>query len=332
MFIGEAPGRLGADVTEIPFHGDRTGSNFEELLEFVGLSRADVYITNAVLCNPKSEAGTNSTPLRSEVQNCSPYLREQIDLVNPDIVVTLGGVALAALAAIEPHTLELSNHVRTVNRWYRRKVIPLYHPGARALVHRSMANQRSDYQFVADQLRRDSKKVRAVSGKTKQRVAVVANEIVRIRGELSYFALHKLFYLVECDAWKKLGHGLTDAYFIRQKDGPYCTDLHLSKLRKALPGLVVFGDTKRPQLRLSRSEAVPEEWSQLAPVLATLVQHVVSQADGLNDAELKRRVYLTAPMRQILRAEKTTMVNLYNAPIAFDCVSPSTELHAIAAE
>src|SRR5438067_2266844 len=55
MFIGEAPGRLGADDTAIPFHGDRAGDNFERLISQSGLSRYDCFITNAVLCNPKDE-------------------------------------------------------------------------------------------------------------------------------------------------------------------------------------------------------------------------------------------------------------------------------------
>ena len=63
MFIGEAPGRLGADASEIPFHGDKAGHNFEELLEGASLSRADIFVTNAVLCNPKDENGNNAPPI-----------------------------------------------------------------------------------------------------------------------------------------------------------------------------------------------------------------------------------------------------------------------------
>jgi uracil-DNA glycosylase family 4 len=45
MFVGEAPGRLGADASAIPFHGDKAGDNFESLIEQVGLSRYDCFIT-----------------------------------------------------------------------------------------------------------------------------------------------------------------------------------------------------------------------------------------------------------------------------------------------
>ena len=53
MFIAEAPGRHGADRTGVPLDGDKTGDNFEELLKHIGWKREDVFITNAVLCNPQ---------------------------------------------------------------------------------------------------------------------------------------------------------------------------------------------------------------------------------------------------------------------------------------
>ena len=70
MFIGEAPGRLGADNSCIPFHGDKSGHNFEELLDFAKIDRSKIFVTNAVLCNPRDDQGNNSTPTKQEVQNC----------------------------------------------------------------------------------------------------------------------------------------------------------------------------------------------------------------------------------------------------------------------
>src|SRR4051812_33858855 len=67
MFIGEAPGRLGADETMIPFHGDRAGENFERLLGQAGLDRYSIFVTNAVLCNPRDEKGNNAPPTRLEI-------------------------------------------------------------------------------------------------------------------------------------------------------------------------------------------------------------------------------------------------------------------------
>src|SRR5213080_3667840 len=89
MFIGEAPGRLGADTSQIPFHGDKSGENFERLLDQAGLTRYETFVTNAVLCNPKDSNGNNATPTLSEIENCSGFLRRQIGLVEARIVVTL---------------------------------------------------------------------------------------------------------------------------------------------------------------------------------------------------------------------------------------------------
>src|SRR6185295_13816169 len=107
VFIGEAPGRLGADSTELPFHGDQSGHNFERLLEQVGLSRYDAFVTNAVLCNPKDRAGNNATPTLAEIANCSGFLAEQLALIDPKVVVTLGAVALKACNNQVHHGLTL---------------------------------------------------------------------------------------------------------------------------------------------------------------------------------------------------------------------------------
>jgi len=318
MFIGEAPGRLGADTLGIPFHGDRAGHNFEELLKQAGIDRALVFVTNAALCNPKDDKGNNATPNRQEARNCSGHLRAQIDLIQPRVIVTLGAVALEALKNIEDHGLELQRDVRTANKWYGRLLVPLYHPGQRAMIHRSMANQRSDYQFVGERLGRLDQKVKKVLGAPKIEIRSLARLVLEGASPLSYFALHKLFYLVEYEAAKTLGRTFTSAFFIRQKDGPYCTDLHLEKLKKAIPGLKVHGSREKLMLVAPPRELFgisAEDRGHLPADAAGIVKAVVSRYGKLSDAELKTKTYLTAPMRSLLRAEQTDLVNLYNAPI-----------------
>src|SRR5882762_2926606 len=63
LFVAEAPGRLGAEKTGIPLFGDRTGDRFELLLCEMGLARNEVFITNAILCNPRNEQGNNDSPM-----------------------------------------------------------------------------------------------------------------------------------------------------------------------------------------------------------------------------------------------------------------------------
>ena len=62
MFIGEAPGRKGADRTRVPFSGDQSGANFDRFLNSIELKREEIFITSAALCNPRAESGANRRP------------------------------------------------------------------------------------------------------------------------------------------------------------------------------------------------------------------------------------------------------------------------------
>ncbi|MFB9759253.1 uracil-DNA glycosylase [Ectobacillus funiculus] len=147
MFIAEAPGPRGADLTGIPLHGDVTGNNFEKLLSSTKWTRSDVYITNAVLCCPTDETGKVRSPTKQEVTNCHPYLARIIELVNPKVIVTLGKKALEALKEIETHQLLLKEDVGTYTKWNNRWLYPLYHPSPQVINTkiRTMSQQRIDF-------------------------------------------------------------------------------------------------------------------------------------------------------------------------------------------
>lgn len=150
MFVGEAPGRQGGDRTRVPFSGDQSGRNFARYLASVGLTREEIFITNAALCNPRTETGANRKPSRVEVENCSEFLRRQVEVVNAPVVVTLGAVSLAALRAVEYHQLSLKENVGQIHRWLGRLLVPLYHPSPQVLAsHRREAAQLEDYKAVA---------------------------------------------------------------------------------------------------------------------------------------------------------------------------------------
>jgi uracil-DNA glycosylase family 4 len=153
LFVAEAPGRLGADVTGVPLSGDRTGQNFDALLAAAGLDRARVFVTNAVLCNPRTDDGRNDRPRASEIRNCGGHLRALIDLLDPAWVVSLGRVALDALALVEPHGCVLAAHVATARPWYGRRLVPLYHPGPRSVAVRGFARHAEEFQRLASLIR-----------------------------------------------------------------------------------------------------------------------------------------------------------------------------------
>lgn len=155
MFVGEAPGRKGADRTRIPFSGDQSGLNFERFLASINLKRSEIFITSAALCNPRSATGANRRPAAREIRNCSDFLKRTIALVDPEVIVTLGTVALEALKPLYYHEFTLRHDAAKIHRWNRRLLIPLYHPSPQVLItSRDERAQLRDYRVVARAIER----------------------------------------------------------------------------------------------------------------------------------------------------------------------------------
>lgn len=145
MFVAEAPGRLGGELTGVPLSRDQSGKRFEHLLAQAGLTREAIFITNAALCNPRDGRGRNRSPSRTELGNCSRWLTETLALVDPAVVASLGVTALGALKRLEPHGLTLRQDVARPVRWYGRWLFPLYHPSPRAGLSRAYTDQDEDF-------------------------------------------------------------------------------------------------------------------------------------------------------------------------------------------
>jgi DNA polymerase len=155
MFIGEAPGRKGADRTRAPFSGDQSGKNFDRFISSIGLTRSQIFITSAALCNPRSASGANRRPTAREVANCSDFLRRTIALIDPKLVVTLGGIALDALKVVHYHELNLKEGAGKIHHWHQRLLVPLYHPSPQVLItSRDETAQLRDYEVVARAINR----------------------------------------------------------------------------------------------------------------------------------------------------------------------------------
>lgn len=304
IVIAEAPGRLGADQTHIPLHGDASGANFERLLDGAGIAREALFVTNAVLCNPRNDQGHNSPPTRAEVASCAAFLRRQLELVSARIVVTLGVQSLKALKVVSEHDFVLSRDVGKALPWYERHLIPLYHPGPRALIHRSFETQLRDYEAIASLL--------AIQSQPPLSAVDLAHEILlRVSEPITYFALHKLFYLIECHAVRTFGHRLTSAYIIRQRYGPYVTPLQLKRLCRRLPGLGVARRAKEVLLYLrpaAPAEHMPRQYR-------SFVARSMRELGHKTDSQLMRSAYFTPAMRRILLEERAAGTML-NAPLS----------------
>jgi DNA polymerase len=120
MLIGEAPG-WNEDQQGRPFVG-AAGKFLEELLSKAGLQRNDVFITNVV----KSRPPGNRDPLPDEIAACAPFLDRQIEVIDPDVIVTLGRFSMARWFPGE----RISRIHGQPKRVGRRLIVPMYHPAA----------------------------------------------------------------------------------------------------------------------------------------------------------------------------------------------------------
>jgi uracil-DNA glycosylase family 4 len=145
MLIGEAPG-VREDQLGQPFVG-RSGRLLDKLLgEELGIDRHQCYITNVVKCRPPK----NRNPLPEEIASCRGFLKRQVDLVSPRVIVTLGNVATKAILGRKEGITTL----RGVEfSWRGISVVPTYHPAA-ALRRgeRVVDEMRADLQVVGEVL------------------------------------------------------------------------------------------------------------------------------------------------------------------------------------
>ena len=129
MLVGEAPGEQ-ETLQGRPFVG-KAGKNLNEFLELAGLERGELYVTNAVKFRPtkRSAAGrtVNRPPTREEVSLFLPWLRREIELVAPEVIVTLGNVPLRALTGPKAVIGDVHGALQDADGL---RLYPMYHPAS----------------------------------------------------------------------------------------------------------------------------------------------------------------------------------------------------------
>jgi uracil-DNA glycosylase family 4 len=147
MFVGEAPGAA-EDQQGLPFVG-RAGQLLNELLGEIGMSRQDVFIANVLKCRPPG----NRDPQPLEIESCRPYLFEQVALIEPKVICTLGNFATKLLTGSQagitsvrglPQLHELGGHTVFI--------LPLFHPAAALRTPAMKETLRNDLQTLPDLL------------------------------------------------------------------------------------------------------------------------------------------------------------------------------------
>ena len=155
MFIGEAPG-ADEDTQGEPFVG-RAGQLLTKIIKAMGLAREDVYIANILKCRPNMPAGSfgNRVPTPLEMQTCRPYLLEQIEVIQPKVIVALGAVAVEGLLGMRGTMREMRG------RWTTFGGTPLmitYHP-AYLLRNQSPSEKRKVWEDMLQVLERLEKSI-----------------------------------------------------------------------------------------------------------------------------------------------------------------------------
>jgi uracil-DNA glycosylase len=153
MFVGEAPG-ADEDLQGEPFVG-RAGELLTRIIQTMGFSRDEVYIANVLKCRPDMPPGRsgNRPPTAEEMATCLPYLREQIALIQPKLMVALGGVAMRGLLGADQPMKSLRG------RWHQFAgipVMPTFHPSY-LLRNQSLTEKRKvweDMLLVLERLKR----------------------------------------------------------------------------------------------------------------------------------------------------------------------------------
>ena len=140
LFVGEGPGR-NEDLTGEPFVG-KAGKLLDNMLLSMGLKRGEnAYIANIVKCRPTDATGKDRPPTPEEAAACMPYLKRQIELIQPAILVALGKTAALSLLGLDPET-PVSRLRGKVHQYAGRPLVVTYHP---AYLLRNMADKKKTW-------------------------------------------------------------------------------------------------------------------------------------------------------------------------------------------
>ena len=144
VFVGEAPG-ADEDRQGLPFVG-KAGKLLTKIIEAINMKRKDVYICNILKCRPPG----NRNPEDDEIRSCVPFLKKQLEAINPEVICTLGSFSAQTLLRTKTPISSLRG---TINHYNEICLIPTYHP---AFLLRNPAKKKDvweDVKLVRDIIR-----------------------------------------------------------------------------------------------------------------------------------------------------------------------------------
>ena len=149
MFVGEAPGK-NEDEQGLPFVG-QAGKLLNQLLDEIGMERGDVFVANVLKCRPPG----NRDPQPVEIDNCQGYLFDQVALIQPRVICTLGNFATKLLRADQTGITRIHgrDEIRVIGTRAVR-LLPLHHPAAALYTRSNLDLLREDFRRIPELLAR----------------------------------------------------------------------------------------------------------------------------------------------------------------------------------
>ena len=141
MFVGEGPG-ADEDRLGLPFVG-KAGKLLDRMIDVIGLDREDVYLTNVVKCRPPN----NRNPTSDEVAHCMGILERQIELVNPNLIITLGNVSTQASLPGSSGITKSRGNLKKYRDW---NILPTFHPSYLLRNPNAMHEAWQDFQKISE--------------------------------------------------------------------------------------------------------------------------------------------------------------------------------------
>ena len=141
MFIGEGPG-ADEDTQGEPFVG-RAGRLLTKMIDAIGIERDDVYITNIVKCRPPD----NRNPNPAEISCCLPIIKQQIEILNPKLIVTLGNIPTKTLIPDVPGITKAHGKIKQYEKW---TVLPTFHPSNLLRNRSAMTQAWEDFKKITE--------------------------------------------------------------------------------------------------------------------------------------------------------------------------------------
>lgn len=195
--------------------------------------------------------------------------------------------------------------------------MPLYHPGPRVHIYRSLSEQISDFRKLASRIhpksgilmQDDEGKIPHIYSDLQRVVFTVVEAI----GQMSYFRLTKLLYLIDLRALQKLGKTLTGEIYLKQEEGPWPPAL--AKSIESMKGREIASFFRRGMPFVERGPS-PRIGIDHTNDELSIIDSVLSRYGQLNNRDIKRVAYMTQPMRYILRQEKQGK-DMYNKPVIY---------------